>query len=111
MITIAPYRSAVAGQARIDLRNSILRDALTSTPPAPAAVVAQDRQELARARSDLKEAQRVDQLSAATLAFLEIPLTEGAVLGASLLALDLARRRRDRADEASLEATAAVNAA
>jgi hypothetical protein len=55
---------------------------------------------VARAKASLREAQRVDQLSAATLAFLEIPLTEGAVLGAELLIFDLARRRRDQARQA-----------
>ena len=103
MTAIAPYRSAAAGQARIDRAVSTLQDARSSVPAAPPIVIAQDRQAVARERASLREAQRVDQLSAATLALLEIPLTEGAVLGAELLIFDLARRRRDRARQAVRE--------
>jgi hypothetical protein len=104
MTAIAPYRSAAAGQARIDAAISTLQNAQTSKPAAPQIVLEQDQQGEARAKASLREAQRVDQLSAATLAFLEIPLTEGAVLGAELLIFDLARRRREQARQAVREA-------
>jgi hypothetical protein len=104
MTAIAPYRSAAAGQAGIDSAMSTLQNAQSSVPAATPIVIAQDQQAVARARASLREAQRVDQLSAATLAFLEIPLTEGAVLGAELLIFDLARRRRDQARQAVRQA-------
>ena len=74
-------------------------------------MIAQDQQAVARARASLREAQRVDQLSAATLAFLEIPLTEGAVLGAELLIFDLARRRREQARQMAREIEGETGAA
>jgi len=113
MTTIAPYRSAAAGQTHIDNELSILQNAQSSTPATPQIVIAQDQQAVAQARASLREAQQVDQLSAATLAFLEIPLTEGAVLGAELLIFDLARRRREQARQVVRQAegdTAAAEA-
>ena len=111
MTAIAPYRSAAAGQARIDSAVSTLQNARSSVPAAPSIVIAQDQQAVARARASLREAQRVDQLSAATLAFLEIPLTEGAVLGAELLIFDLARRRREQARQMAREIEGETGAA
>lgn len=111
MTAIAPYRSAAAGQAHIDSAVSTLQNAQTSQPAAPQIVIAQDQQAVARAQASLREAERVDQLSAATLAFLEIPLTEGAVLGAELLIFDLARRRRDQARQVVRQAEGETAAA
>lgn len=111
MTVIAPYRSAAAGQARIDNAASTVQNAKTSVPPAPPIVIKQDQQVVARAQASLQEAKRVDQLSAATLAFLEIPLTEGAVLGAELLIFDLARKRRDQARQVVREIEGETGAA
>jgi hypothetical protein len=111
MTAIAPYRSAAAGQARIDSAVSTVQNAKTSVPPAPPIVIAQDQRAVTQARASLREAQRVDQLSAATLAFLEIPLTEGAVLGAELLIFDLARKRRDQARQVVREIEGETGAA
>ena len=111
MTAIAPYRSAPAGQASIDRAESILQSAQTAQPAMPSIVIEQDQQAVQRARANLREAQRVDQFSAAALAFLEIPLTEGAVLGAGLLIFDLARRRREQARQAVQQAEGETAAA
>jgi hypothetical protein len=111
MTAIAPYRSAGAGQQAIDNAYNTLQSAETAVPALPAAEITLDKQNLARAQAILKEAQVVDRLSAAALAFLEIPLTEGAVLGGELLAFDLARRRRDRAQQAVMDVIREITAA
>src|ERR1700753_3726326 len=116
MTAIAPYRSAAGGAGSIDPAASVLPKSPTAhapQPPPPAIVIEQDQQVVQRARASLRKSQQIDQLSAATLAFLEIPLTEGAVLGAELLIFDLARRRREQARQVVQQAegdTAAAEA-
>jgi hypothetical protein len=97
MTMIAPYRSAPAGEANIGHWQAVLHQDQTTEPPLPAYVINYDKQQVAKAKTDLAHAQLVDRLSAATLAFMEIPLSEGAVLGTGLLALELAKQRREQA--------------
>ena len=117
VIVIAPYRSAVAGEAKIRLAQQQLASdqsqVLAGGGPSSQLITA-DRQALARARADLAQAQRVDRWSAAVLAVLDIPLSEAGFLGAELLLLDLAvfrceraRRRAQRADDALQQADSA----
>jgi hypothetical protein len=94
---IAPYRSAPAGEANIGHWQAILRQDQTTRPPLPGYVINYDKQQVAKAKTDLAHAQLVDRLSAAALAFMEIPLSAGAVLGSGLLALGLAKQRREQA--------------
>lgn len=109
MTAIAPYRSAASGEQAINKQINILQAVETETPKATAQVITVDEQAVAQARASLKEAQLVDRLSAALLAVLEIPLTEGAVMGAELLAFDRARRRRDQAQQGVTDVTRDVN--
>jgi hypothetical protein len=110
MIVIAPYRSAPAGEARISQAQQQLasdQSQILAGGGSNSQLITADKQTLARARTDLAQAQRVDRWSAAVLAVLDIPLSEAGFLGAELLLLDLAvfrcqraRRRTQRADNA-----------
>ena len=104
MTAIAPNRSLPAGQARIQAAQRALDRDRSAVPRVSSQVLTQDQHAVAQAQAALSRAQTVDRLSAGTLAVLEIPLAEAAVLGAELLMLDLARRRREQARKARQEA-------
>jgi hypothetical protein len=97
MITIAPNRSIPAGEARINTEIQVLQQAQTAVPPSSPLLISQDQQNVATAKSALAHAEAVDRLSAGALALIEIPLSEAAVLGSGVLALELALLRRERA--------------
>jgi hypothetical protein len=114
MIVIAPYRSAPAGQARINLLQQQLasdRSEILASGGSNSQLLTADRAALAKARTDLAQAQRVDRWSAAVLAVLDIPLSEAGFLGAELLLLDLAVLRRERARQQAQEADDAIQEA
>jgi hypothetical protein len=96
MTTIAPYRSAPAGDRQIDTAVQVLAADQSAIPANPPLLIAEDKLKLARARSDLVHAQQVDRLSAAVLAFIEIPLSEAAILGWGMLMLEFAVLRREQ---------------
>ena len=108
MTTIAPNRSAPAGELAINKALSHLHADQTAVPRASKQVIDLDNQAVAQARADLAHAEAVDRLSAGILAVLEIPLAEAAVLGGELLMLDVARRRRETARQAHQDATDAL---
>ena len=97
MTVIAPNRSAPAGQAAITKAEQVLQADESAQPPSSQQLILVDQQAVAQAKANLARAQQVDRLSAAALAFVEIPLSEAAVLGGELLVLYLAIARRERA--------------
>jgi hypothetical protein len=97
MTVIAPNRSAPAGQAAITKAEQVLQADQSAVPPSSPQLILVDQQAVAQAKANLARAQQVDRLSAAALAFVEIPLSEAAVLGGELLVLYLAIARRERA--------------
>lgn len=97
MVAIAPNRSAPAGQAAITKAEQVLQADESAVPPSSPQLIAVDQQAVTQARTNLARAQQVDRLSAAALAFVEIPLAEAAVLGGELLVLFVAIARRERA--------------
>lgn len=99
MTAIAPNRSAPAGQAAITKAEQVLQADQSAVPASSPQLIAVDEQGVSQAKANLARAQQVDRLSAAALAFVEIPLSEAAVLGGELLVLQLAIARRDRARE------------
>jgi hypothetical protein len=114
MIMIAPYRSAPAGEARINLLQQQLasdRSEILAGGGSDSQLVIADKMALAKARTDLAQAQRVDRWSAAMLAVLDIPLSEAGLLGAELLLLDLAMFRRERTQRQAQQADDAIQEA
>jgi hypothetical protein len=104
MIAIAPNRSIPAGEVRINTATQVLDQAETAVPASAPLLITQDQQNLALAKSSLAHAEVVDRLSAGALALIEIPLSEAAVLGSGVLALELALLRRERARRAQRHA-------
>jgi len=111
MAVIAPNRSYPAGAAKISTAEQVLHADQSAQPPVGQQVIALDQAAVAQARADLARAQQVDRLSAAALAFIEIPLSEAAVLGGELLILYLAIFRRERARQQHQQATDALQQA
>jgi hypothetical protein len=114
MIVIAPYRSAPAGDAKINLLQQQLasdRSEILASGGSNSQLLFADRAALAKARTDLARAQKVDRWSAAVLAVLDIPLSEAGFLGAELLLLDLALLRRERARQDAQAADEAIEEA
>jgi hypothetical protein len=108
MTAIAPNRSAPAGQAAITKAEQVLQADQSAVPASSPQLIAVDQQGVTQAKANLARAEEVDRLSAAALAFVEIPLSEAAVLGGELLVLQLAIARRDRALEERHQAEDAV---
>jgi hypothetical protein len=104
MTVIAPNRSAPAGQAAITQAEQVLQADQSAEPPSSPQLILVDQQAVAQAKANLARAQQVDRLSAAALAFVEIPLSEAAVLGGELLVLYLALARRGRAQQEQRQA-------
>ncbi len=99
MTWIAPNRTRGGHDAEIGkIRSDIAW--LDSIQPPSADITAQTtkaRQDLARAQSAERLAAAVDRVSVGGITFLEIPLTEGMLLGAQVLMCLRARQRRDEA--------------
>ena len=108
MVAIAPNRSAPAGQAAITRAEQVLQADESAVPPSSSQLIAVDQQAVTQAKANLARAQQVDRLSAAALAFVEIPLAEAAVLGGELLMLYAAIARRERARQEEQQAKDAV---
>jgi hypothetical protein len=108
MILIAPNRSYPAGQAKINNAEQVLQADRNAIPPASQQAINADQAAITQAQANLAHAEEVDRASAAALAFIEIPLSEGAVLGGELLLLRLAMIRRERARREHRHAADAV---
>jgi hypothetical protein len=104
MVAIAPNRSAPAGQAAIARAEQVLQADKSAVPSSSPQLIALDQQAVTQAKANLARAQQVDRLSAAALAFVEIPLSEAAVLGGELLVLYVAIARRERARQEEQQA-------
>lgn len=96
MASIAPNRSVPASQHAIDVAAENLANDQSAVPASPTWLIAQDKLQLARAKSTLAHQEQVDRLSALVLAAIEVASSEAAVLGYGLLALEVAIRRSDR---------------
>jgi hypothetical protein len=106
--SVAPYRSAREGNAKIATAEARLRDAESAVPKI-AVEVSQAAAAVRDAQRNLKDAQRIDRISAVALAVLEVPLAESAILGWELVLVGMARRRHKRALKAYRAAVGTVD--
>jgi type II secretory pathway pseudopilin PulG len=111
MAVIAPNRSYPAGEAKIAAAEQTLQADQSAQPPVGQQVITLDQTAVTQAKANLAHAQQVDRLSAAALAFIEIPLSEAAVLGGELAMLYTAIFRRERARQAQQQAASALQQA
>ena len=108
MMMIAPNRSYPAGQAAIAQAEQVLQADQSAIPASSPQLIALDQSAVSQAKANLARAQQVDRLSAGALAFVEIPLSEAAVLGGELLVLYLAVAGREQARQVKQRAEDAV---
>jgi len=94
---IAPNLSIASGRPQIVREEQILRADQTTRPPVSFIVIEADKAAIADAETKLVRSERNDRLTAEGLAFVDIPLSVGALRGGEMLMSGVAAIRRKRA--------------